>query len=571
MTHAGVNSLGKIWYFIEDNVDVEVIYDTVQQVSLKLVFLDLNKTLVITLVYAKCDEGDRLQLWEDIYHVAGSFNFPWLVGGDFNVVLHEDDKIGGIPVQPQDYEDFAFCVNSCELLETGFKGSHFTWWNGRGGVDCIFERLDRVSFNQQFQQWFADIEIEHLARIGSDHAPLFITLKEGQVLIRPFRFLKFWTDHQDFLSVVSNNWASEVIGNPFILFKQKLKHLKGVLSAWSKEVYGDIFKQLMIREEIVRLKEALFESDPSPINRMALVTEEDNSSLVALPDIEEIKSAVFTMNGDSACGPDGFSGTFFQICWNIVGTDVFNIVKAFYEGFTLPKSITYTNLVLLSKKNDVETYADMRPISLSNFIIKVISRVVHGRLESVLPKLISANQSGFLKGRSIIENVLLTQEMITDIRKRGRPANVVIKLDMAKAYDRVSWLFLIRVLKRMCFADGFVDIIWRLIANNWYSVMLNGQPYGFFHSTRWVKKGDPLSLSPLSLSLFILAAEILSRALNSLFEDPMFRGYGMPKWSVDLNHLAYADDTIIFASADKYSLELIMGVLQRYEMQSGRT
>ncbi|XP_060211849.1 uncharacterized protein LOC132639421 [Lycium barbarum] len=259
MTHAGVNNSGKLWYFIEDNVDVEVISDSVQQVSLKLVFLDRNKTLVITLVYAKCDERETLQLWEDIYNVAGSTNSPWLVGGDFNVVLHEDEKLGRVPVQPQDYKDFAFYVNSCELLETSFKGSHFTWWNGRGGADCIFERLDRIFFNQQFQQWFADIEIEHLARTGSDHAPLLISLKEqGQVVIRPFKFLKFWREHQDFLSVVSNNWASKVTGNPFILFKQKLKHLKGILSAWSKEVYGDIFKQLMIREEIVRLKEEFF-------------------------------------------------------------------------------------------------------------------------------------------------------------------------------------------------------------------------------------------------------------------------------------------------------------------------
>ncbi|XP_060202619.1 uncharacterized protein LOC132631038 [Lycium barbarum] len=212
----------------QDKVDVEVIFDTVQQVSLKLVFLDLNKTFVITLVYTKCDESERLQLWEDIYNIAGSRNSPWLVGRDFNVVLHEDEKIGGIHVQPQDYEDFAYCGNSYELLETGFKGSHFTWWNGRGGVDCIFERLDRIFFNQQFQQWFADIEIEHLARTGSDHAHVPISLKEqGQ-------------------------------------------HLKGILSAWSKEVYGDIFKQLMIKEEIVRLKEELFETDPSPMNRMVL-------------------------------------------------------------------------------------------------------------------------------------------------------------------------------------------------------------------------------------------------------------------------------------------------------------
>lgn len=70
--------------------------------------------------------------------------------------------------------------------------------------------------------------------------------------------------------------------------------------------------------------------------------------------------------------------------------------------------------------------------------------------------------------------------------------------------------------------------------------------------------------------LFILSAEVLSKALNSLVEDTQFVGYGLPKWSANLNHLAYADDAIIFASTNKYSLEKIMSILQKYEVQLGQ-
>ena len=73
-----------------------------------------------------------------------------------------------------------------------------------------------------------------------------------------------------------------------------------------------------------------------------------------------------------------------------------------------------------------------------------------------------------------------------------------------------------------------------------------------------MKEGDPLSPA-----LFILSAEVLSRALNSLFEHDQYKCFGMPKWSANLNHLAYADDTIIFALADKLSLELTMNVFER--------
>ncbi|XP_060202575.1 uncharacterized protein LOC132630997 [Lycium barbarum] len=269
-----------------------------------------------------------------------------------------------------------------------------------------------------------------------------------------------------------------------------------------------------------------------------MVDQDTNNQLVSMPTLEEVKKVVFELFAYSAGGPDGMIGIFYHVCWDIVSADVYILVKASFDSQTLPKSVTHTNLVLLPKKNNIETFADMRPISLSNFINKVISRVVQDKLEGILPSLISPNQSGFVKGRCIIENVLLTQEVVTDSRLRGKPANVILKLDMAKAYDRVSWSYLIRVLRKMGFAEIFIDMVWRMIANNWYSILLNGQAYGFFHSTRGVKQGDPLSPA-----LFILSADVLSRALNSLFENNEFR-----------------NDIIIFSSADARSLELIMEV-----------
>nr|XP_016487821.1 PREDICTED: uncharacterized protein LOC107807882 [Nicotiana tabacum] len=147
-----------------------------------------------------------------------------------------------------------------------------------------------------------------------------------------------------------------------------------------------------------------------------MVSSDQNLELCRIPTIEEVKATVFALNAESAGGPDSFTGIFFQECWDIIGEDIHEMLKLFYGGSPLPKSI-----------------------SLSNFINKLISRVVHDRLEKILPSMIPSNQSGFVRGRSIFENILLTQEIVTDIRLREKPANVVIKLDMAKAYDRVSW------------------------------------------------------------------------------------------------------------------------------------
>lgn len=97
-----------------------------------------------------------------------------------------------------------------------------------------------------------------------------------------------------------------------------------------------------------------------------------------------------------------------------------------------------------------------------------------------------------------------------------------------------------KVMRKMSFSKKVVDVIWRLISNNYYSIILNGQSVGLFHSTRGVKQGDPLSPT-----VFIISSKVMKIALNQLFDDISYVGYGMPKWSSNLNHLAYADDTII--------------------------
>lgn len=147
---------------------------------------------------------------------------------------------------------------------------------------------------------------------------------------------------------------------------------------------------------------------------------------------------------------------------------------------TSPSFITHTNLILIPKKESVHNFIDLRPISLSTFINKSISRLIHERIANILPEYISPNQSGFIRGRSITENVLLAQEIIKDINKRNKWQNVMVKLDMTKPYDRVSWIFITKVLRKFGFSERIIDMIWRLISSNWYSVLVHGQSMGSF-------------------------------------------------------------------------------------------
>lgn len=103
-----------------------MIIDTEQQLTIMVYHQYLGKHIIMTFVYAKYSSLDRLELWDNLYYLASDMELPWVLGGDFSVVLNEEDKIGGLPVYPPEYEDFASCIKSCGLFDMGYKGSPFT-------------------------------------------------------------------------------------------------------------------------------------------------------------------------------------------------------------------------------------------------------------------------------------------------------------------------------------------------------------------------------------------------------------------------------------------------------------
>lgn len=296
-----------------------------------------------------------------------------------------------------------------------------------------------------------------------------------------------------------------------------------------------------------------------------MVNQEQNNNLIAVPTIEELKEVVFSMNPNSAAGPDGMNGFFFQKCWQIIKHDLLAVIQAFFCGQIIPKSFSHSCIVLLPKVCNPNKITEFRPISLSNFTSKFISKLMSSRLGSILPELVSLNQSGFVKGRNISENIMLAQEIIHQIKKPNIGSNVVIKLDMAKAYVRVSWSYICLVLRNMGFDEIFIDMVWRIMENNWYSIIINGKRHGFFHSTRGLKQGDPLSPA-----LFILGAEVLSRSLNKLHNNPEYHGFFMEPRGPQVNQLSFVDDIILFTSGRQKTLRLIMKTLKIYEETSGQ-
>ncbi|XP_059315426.1 uncharacterized protein LOC132066044 [Lycium ferocissimum] len=201
-----VNCSGKIWIFWTDEWLGVVISESEQQVTLQLTHSSLNQSVLVSVVYAKCARDEREELWEAMVELANQHDLPWIIGGDFNVIVSDEEKQGGLPVSSNETLDFSTCIQSCGLIDVGFTGSKFTWWNGRTEEECIFKRLDRILVNQQVLDIMPSTAVTHLIRHGSDHAPLHLECNSNaHHIVKSFKFLNFWTNHHTFMEVVKEN------------------------------------------------------------------------------------------------------------------------------------------------------------------------------------------------------------------------------------------------------------------------------------------------------------------------------------------------------------------------------
>lgn len=246
-----------------------------------------------------------------------------------------------------------------------------------------------------------------------------------------------------------------------------------------------------------------------------------------------------------------------------------DIMKVFQEISLvgkLEKCLNATFIALISKKIGTVEVKDFRPISLVNGVYKIISKVLANRLRAVLGKIISKPQNAFVRGRQILDSVLIANEGL-DSRLKVGSTGIICKLDMEKAYDYVNWDFLLYLLGRYGFGPRWCTWINWCISTARFSVLINGCPIGFFRNSRGLRQGDPLF--PL---LFVIIMGALSRMTSTAVTHGFLIGFpiGDPdRGTVTLSHLLFADDTLIFYEADRNQLRALKALLLCFEAASG--
>ncbi|XP_022030699.1 uncharacterized protein LOC110931622 [Helianthus annuus] len=244
---------------------------------------------------------------------------------------------------------------------------------------------------------------------------------------------------------------------------------------------------------------------------------------------DEVKRAMFSMGSDKAPGPDGFTAGFFKNAWPIVGDEVSKAVIDFFATGKLLRELNHTLIVLIPKTSSPSVVTDYRPIACCNVLYKCISKIVADRIKGVLNDIVSVNQSAFVPGRKISDNILLTQELMHNYHRNIGPPKCAFKVDIQKAYDTVDWAFLKNILGK-----------------------------------RGLRQGDPIS--PY---LFTLVMEILTAILQQTVRiDSSFKFHNRCERQQIIN-LCFADDLFIFARGEIASARCIMKALNSFSKMSG--
>ena len=238
-------------------------------------------------------------------------------------------------------------------------------------------------------------------------------------------------------------------------------------------------------------------------------------------------------------GPDGFTSNFFHFFWGMIKEEVWAIVKESRTSIGVLKVFNATFLSLIPKSEGADVPGKFRPIALCNVIYKIIAKVIANRLKPLLPGLISPEQSGFVEGQQILDGIITVQEAIHSL-KCTRIPGMLIKLDIAKAYDKLSWEYLEKMLQAFGFCQEWVEWVMGLVSCPFFSILLNKSPTRLFSPSKGIRQGD--LLSPF---LFILDAEGLSKLIKAQVGQGRIRGLSFYEDMDKQTHQQFVDDIML--------------------------
>uniref|UniRef100_A0A2N9F767 RNase H type-1 domain-containing protein n=1 Tax=Fagus sylvatica TaxID=28930 RepID=A0A2N9F767_FAGSY len=409
-------------------------------------------------------------------------------------------------------QNFRDVIDECGFMDLGFTGPRFTWTNNRPN-DMAWERLDRAMATTEWIMLFPSVCVHHLDGKFSDHKPLWIgTDPIPQHIPRLFRFEEMWTSEQGCEETIAATWRTSKKGVPMFQVWDKIHACRRGLCAWSKHSFGSI--KMQIRDTKIKLKQA-------EVNSMRGFDHHRVTELKRqLRGLMSKEERMWRQRSRTEWLKAGDSNTRFFHCRATqrkrrnhihrlknnegVWTENQDQVPHLFLEY-------YTNLFTTETPSQIEKVVEnIRPVVTPEMNKQLTRDFTSQEVENAmkhmaplkapgpdgLPPLfyqkywhvvvVSESQSAFVPGRLITDNILVAFETLHHMhhQRQGKQGSMALKLDMSKAYDRVEWKFLERVMQQMGFHAKWVTLMMECISTVSYSILINGAPHGFVKPTR---------------------------------------------------------------------------------------
>ncbi|GAU20900.1 hypothetical protein TSUD_120920 [Trifolium subterraneum] len=516
------------------------------------------------------------------------------VCGDFNVVRSTEERRGSVRVvSNNDSIHFNHFIEESSLIDLPLSGKCFTWFRGDGRS---MSRLDKFLLSEDWCMVWPDC-VQFALMCGlSDHCHLSLTMDEVNLGPKPFRMLKSWSE----LPGVACESRKELDGR-----LKEVKEKRQVLESKgeSEELFESERKELLFLSSQV-----FFLSRMSCINqwqksRLTWLKNGDanskffhgvmaskrrcNALLSVLVDGEAvegvagIREAVFhhfenhfrsvnivrlqidNLQFSSISASEAY---YLERPFDEVEGDLMRFLLEFYANGILVKGSNCTFIVLIPKVANPQRISNFRPISLVGCMYKILAKVLANRLKLVMDTVISESQFAFVKGRQIMDGILIANEVVDDAKKLKKELTL-FKVDFEKTYDSVEWEYLNSVMAKMGFSVKLRQWIITCVSTAIASVLVNSRPTEEFCMGRGLRQWDPLS--PF---LSLIADEGLNVMLNASVDTGLFKGYQIGNEDRDVvtvSHLQFADDTLILGERSWAYIRMLKANLIFVELISG--
>uniref|UniRef100_J3LFX9 CCHC-type domain-containing protein n=1 Tax=Oryza brachyantha TaxID=4533 RepID=J3LFX9_ORYBR len=208
-----------------------------------------SRSWFATIVYGPQTDEEKLLFLQELQDIKGMCPGSWLIAGDFNMIATAADK-NNTRLNKRMMRAFRNCLNGLEVKELYLVGRRYTWSNEQAAPTLV--RLDRIFVSTEWEDSFADANLQALSSSASDHCPLLLTCGQGYSGSRRFLFENFWIKMEGFQQTVSEVWSKEVNSeDPYIILHVKMARLAKSLRAWGQRKISLIRLQLQIAHEII--------------------------------------------------------------------------------------------------------------------------------------------------------------------------------------------------------------------------------------------------------------------------------------------------------------------------------